>query len=91
MKKKKNNFFTELGQRWKTPLGIFWKKIRTFSITIGGSAAAILLADSSFNLQSNYGLPPILFTICGYVIVFCAALGLTSQITTKHPEDFDDD
>lgn len=84
------SFLKEVAQRWKTPLGSFWKKIRNFAITLGGTATALIGADALFHLQ-DYGVAPEIFTVCGYIIVFCVAIGLSSQITTKHPEDFDDD
>jgi hypothetical protein len=35
-----------------------------------------------FDLQS-YGVPQLIFTIAGYVIVACAALGLAAKITKE--------
>lgn len=53
-----------------------------FCVTLGTSAVAVLGADKIFELQS-YGVPIIVFTICGYVIVACAAFGLAAKITKK--------
>ena len=87
-KSKKNNFFKELAQRWKTPLSKFWKVLRNWAIGIGSAAVAVIGVDKLFDLQTTYGVSPMVFTICGYIIVGAAVLGLTSQITTKHPEQF---
>jgi hypothetical protein len=49
---------------------------------IGSSAVAVLMADKAFNLQ-EYGVSEIVFKICGYIITFCAAVGLSAKITKK--------
>ena len=75
-------FIQELLDRWKSESPVFWKKIMNFSITLGSAAIAILGADKMFDLQT-YGVSPIIFTICGYVITFCAATGLMAKITKQ--------
>ena len=90
-KNKKHSFFKELGQRFRTPLSKFWKHIRTFAIVLGTSAVSVIGVDKLFDLQDTYNVSPIVFTICGYIIVAAAVLGLTSQITTKHPEKFEEE
>ena len=82
--KLKNMFkiISEIKERWSLETPDFWKKIMKFSITLGSSAVAIISADQMFNLQ-NYGISPLVFTIAGYIIVFCAALGLSAKITKK--------
>ena len=42
--------------------------------------------EQIFDLQ-NYGVPQLVFTIAGYVIVACATLGLAAQITKKDSND----
>ena len=74
--------FKELKERWKAESPEFWKKIKNFAITLGTSAVAVLASDKLFDLQT-YGVPQIVFTIAGYVIVACATLGLSAQITKK--------
>lgn len=75
-------WFLELTERWKAESPAFWKKAMNFCVTLGTSAVAVLGADKIFELQS-YGVPIIVFTICGYVIVACAAFGLAAKITKK--------
>lgn len=53
-----------------------------YSVTLGTSAVAIIGADKLFDLQA-YGVPTVIFTICGYVIVACAAFGLSAKITKQ--------
>ena len=52
------------------------------SVTLGTSAVSVIGVDKLFDLQS-YGIPTLLFTICGYIIVACATLGLAAKITKQ--------
>ena len=72
----------EIKERWSAETPDFWKKVMNFAITIGTSAVAVLGADKLFELQS-YGVPQLVFTIAGYIIVACAALGLSAKITKQ--------
>ena len=72
----------EIKDRWNSESPIFWKKIMKYSVTLGTSAVAVIGADKLFDLQS-YGVPSIIFTICGYIIVACAATGLSAKITKQ--------
>jgi hypothetical protein len=81
----KNNFWKEAKERWSKKSPPFFQKILKFAIELGTAAVAVLGADKLFDLQATYGVSPLLFTACGYIIVFCAALGLTAKIT-KQPD-----
>ena len=72
----------EIKTRWKAESPIFWKKILNKSITIGTIAVSIIGVDKLFGLIA-YGVPGIIFTVCGYIIVACAALGLAAKITKE--------
>ena len=72
----------EIKDRWNSESPIFWKKIMKYSVTLGTGAVAVIGADKLFDLQS-YGVPSIIFTICGYIIVACAATGLSAKITKQ--------
>ena len=72
----------EIKDRWKEEMPDFWKKVLKYSVTLGTSAVAIIGADKLFDLQA-YGVPTVIFTICGYVIVACAAFGLSAKITKQ--------
>ena len=72
----------EIKERWSAETPKFWEKMLNFSVTLGTSAVAMIAADKMFELQA-YGVPQGVFTIAGYVIVFCAALGLSAKITKK--------
>lgn len=72
----------EIISRWKTESPIFWKKILKKCIVIGSTAVSILGVEKLFGLI-EYGVPPIIFTVCGYIIVACAALGLAAKITKE--------
>lgn len=79
----------QLKDRWQAPTPIFWQKIMKKSIQFGSSAVAILMADQMFGLQDNYGIPQIIFKICGYIVVFCAAVGLSAKITKQNNNEDD--
>ena len=72
----------DISDRWNSESPVFWKKIMKYSVTLGTSAVAVIGADKLFDLQS-YGVPSIIFTICGYIIVACAATGLSAKITKQ--------
>lgn len=74
------NWYKEIKARWVAETPEFWKKVLNFSISLGTSAVAVLGVDKLFELQS-YGVPQMVFTIAGYIIVACAALGLSAKIT----------
>lgn len=52
------------------------------AIAVGSSAVAVIASDKLFDLQA-YGIDPIIFNIAGYIVVACAALGLSAKITTQ--------
>ena len=70
----------EIGSRWNAKLNKFWKKVLKFSLILGGSAGGMLTIDGIWNVQS-FGVPAIIFTICGYVLTACGALGLAAKLT----------
>ena len=67
--------------RWKSQMNKFWKKILKYSLIIGSSAAGILLMNSTFGLTEF--VHPIVFTISGYVLTACGAMGLSAKLTTE--------
>ena len=67
--------------RWKSRMNKFWKKVLKFSLVIGSSAAGILLMNSTFGLTEF--LHPIVFTISGYVLTACGAMGLAAKLTKE--------
>lgn len=79
---KMSSIIREVYERWKAESPLFWKKIMNLSVTLGTAALGIILVDKQFDLQS-LGVSPIIFTICGYVITFCGALGLASKLTKQ--------
>ena len=68
--------------RWKSESPKFWKKTLSWAITIGSGAVAVIGVDKLFSLQ-DYGIPSVIFTIAGYIIVASAAVGLSAKITKK--------
>lgn len=76
------DIYNELVLRWKSESPSFWKSARNLALSIGGGAVAVVMADSTFNLVA-LGVSPFVFKVAGYAIVFCAAVGLSAQITKK--------
>jgi|LakMenE01Jun11ns_1017448.scaffolds.fasta_scaffold9703295_2 hypothetical protein len=70
-------------KRWKAEIPPFFKKVKSIAITVGSSATAVWLANSSLNLN----LDEWFLSICKYIIAFCTAVGLTSQLTAKNPPE----
>ena len=70
---------SKLIKRWQSESPDFWKGVQKYSIVIGSGAVAIISADKLFGLIAMAGI----FTVCGYIIVACAAFGLSAKITTK--------
>ena len=66
--------------RWKSQMNKFWKQVLKFSLILGGSAGGMLTIDGIWNVQS-FGVPSIIFTVCGYVLTACGALGLAAKLT----------
>lgn len=77
-----SKLISEIKYRWLAKTPIFWKKMLRIAVVIGTSAVAVLGADKLFDLQA-YGVPLIVFTIAGYIIVACFALGLAAKITKE--------
>lgn len=75
--------FNEIKDRWHSRSPRLFRRLTNLAITLGTSAVAVIASDKLFDLQS-YGVPQDIFTVAGYVIVFCAALGLTSKITREY-------
>lgn len=72
----------ELKERWKAEMPDFWKKVRNISVSLGTAGVALVTANATFNL-TDLGVPAIIFTIAGYIIAACYAIGLSAQITKQ--------
>ena len=77
----------EIKDRWHSRSPKLFRRLTKLAITLGTSAVAVIASDKMFDLQS-YGVPQNVFTVAGYVIVFCAALGLTSKITREYNDEY---
>jgi hypothetical protein len=64
-------------ERWKAETPAFFKEVKKISIAIGSSCTAVWVINSSMGLE----LPEIILSVCKYSIAFCAAMGLTAQLT----------
>lgn len=69
----------EIKSRWNAEMNAFWKNMLTGATIIGSAAAGILLANTTFGLEQY--VAPIIFTISGYVLTACGAMGLAAKLT----------
>ena len=70
----------EFQSRWNAKLNKFWKKILKISLTIALSCAGVITLNATFNLQ-QYGVDPMIFTICSYVLTASGFMGLAAKLT----------
>ena len=74
-----NKTIKEIKSRWNAEMNEFWKNMLTGATIIGSAAAGILLANTTFGLEQY--VAPIIFTISGYVLTACGAMGLAAKLT----------
>lgn len=72
----------EIKERWSAEINEFWQKILNLAVALGTASIGIISADALWNLQS-YGVHPMIFTIAGYILTACGALGLAAKLTKK--------
>lgn len=70
----------QLKNRWNAELNKFWKKVLRVSLTIALSCAGVLTLNATFGLQ-QYGVDPIIFTVCSYVLTAAGFMGLAAKLT----------
>ena len=76
----------EVKGRWSAELNEFWATVLGLSLKIGGSAFGILAMDfalkTAFGISlKDLGIPEMIFTICGYILTACGAMGLAAKLT----------
>lgn len=64
-------------ERWNSETPKFFRQIKRLSVTLGSSATAVWVINSSMSLQLNDEI----LQVCKYIIASCAAMGLTAQLT----------
>ncbi len=69
--------------RWNSETPKFFRQIRKLVVALGSSATAVWIANSSMGLN----LDDIVLIVCKYTITFCAAMGLTAQLTAVDPPE----
>jgi len=82
MKLEMNNIIKELKERWFAESPQLFQKITNVCTTLGSAAFGVLAMNTVLTL-TQYGIDPIVFTICGYILVGAGAMGLTSKITKQ--------
>jgi len=69
-------------ERWNAKSPKFFKKLKGYALSVGGSAAAVLVANTSMSLNLN----AILINVLGYVIAACVAIAGTAKLTKEDPQ-----
>jgi hypothetical protein len=72
----RKNIFIE---RWKAESPDFFKKLQKVAFSVGGSAIAVRVADTTLDLS----LAPWLLSVISYIIAACVAIAGTAQLTKK--------
>jgi len=69
----------QLIDRWKAESPAFFIQLKKLAFKVGGSSAAVLVANSSMGLNLN----TVLLTCLGYVVAACVAIAGTAQLTKE--------
>lgn len=72
----------QVGIRWKSKMNRFWRRVLKISLGIALSCAGVITLDITFNLQ-QYGVHPIVFTICSYVLTAAGFMGFAAKLTRE--------
>ena len=70
----------EFKERWNSKLNKFWKRVLRVSLTVAISCAGVLTLNATFGLQ-QYGVDPLVFTACSYVLTAAGFMGLAAKLT----------
>jgi len=80
---KQTNMFQKLKDRWNSETPIVYKKIRNISVSLSGSATALLAVSSTANII----VPVILIKAASWVIIVGAVTAGYSQLQTKKEDN----
>ena len=73
---KKTNTIIE---RWNSKSPMFFKKMKSAALSLGGSAAAVLVANGAMTLNLNATL----INALGYIVAACVAIAGTAKLTKE--------
>ena len=79
MEEKEKVNLNTIVKRIKSKTPGFWKKVRSYALSVGGSLVAVLLANNQFDLS----LPEALMAIIKYGIAVMSAIAGTAQLTKE--------
>ena len=71
--------FKTIIERWNADSPKFFIQLKKAAFKIGGSVAAVLVANSTLGLNLN----AVLLTCLGYVVAACVAIAGTAQLTKE--------
>ena len=66
-------------ERWRAESPEFFKKLKAYSLSVGGPAAAVLVANTTMSLNLNAALVSSL----GYLVAVCVAIAGTANLTRE--------
>lgn len=66
-------------ERWKSEMPDFFKKMQKLALSIGASAIAVQVANTTLDLS----FPSWFLSLVSYVIAACVAIAGTAQLTKK--------
>jgi hypothetical protein len=72
----------ELIERWKAKMPKFWAKTMKVALSIGGSGAAILVANATLQMHIH----EVFLQVVSYVVCACAAIAGTAKFTKDDKE-----
>lgn len=77
------NIFKTIKDRWCAKSPAFFQNIKKIMVSIGTTATAIWMANTSMSLE----LHPYILETCKYIIAISVASGLTAQLTRDNSID----
>jgi len=78
--KKLKLYYILLKARWGAESPLLFKKLKKYAYSVGGSAIAIVVANSSLSLNLNSSL----MNGLGYLITACVGIAGTSHLTREN-------
>ena len=77
------NVLTTVVKRWKAKSPPFFIGLKKVAMTVGGSAVAVFVANTTMNLE----LPEMIITVCKYTIAIAIGITGTSKLTQDSPSN----
>lgn len=76
-----STIISEAKKRLKCETPRFFKKLRSYAVSLGVSAISVVVANNTLELH----LPELVITVCKFLIAAAAAAGGMAQLTAVNP------